>query len=234
MFEILFFTGEDITSLLPRVDVTTSENCTIHKDFQPNFPQGIMKNQLCAGNSLFLVPKSCELDVGGAVEREIHRYDRFWYHIFGINSFGIDCGFGYPAVASRISSHFDWINSNIVPTPDKFHYDDDEEQSDSCIHTDNTKGICVPAKECTNLVAEYKKNRVQINFCSLNQDIKACCPLYDQSGGVRRVANDEIDNCENLYDNLYKKIEYNDDYPYSSSGEATKAEMHPSIVRVLT
>jgi hypothetical protein len=174
------------------------------------------------------VPKSCELEIGGSLEREIWRYDRYFYHIFGVNSFGDDCGFGHAAIVPKISAYFNWVDSIVAPNADeRVHYQIEEDQGDSCRHTDGRIGKCVAAAQCPDLVNEYKKNRVQINFCSLDQEVKVCCPpIESPSGVVPTKRNDEIDRCENMYKDVYTKIKLNDDLFHSD----TMPGYHPSVV----
>lgn len=74
----------------------------------------ISENQLCYGNSIYILPNSCQLAPGGPVTRKYHGTS-FSFHQYqvGVQVYGNDCGFGYPAVSTRVSKYIDWIDSII-------------------------------------------------------------------------------------------------------------------------
>ena len=70
---------------------------------------------ICAGNTQSIVPKTCRIEHGGPLEREIWRNDKYYAYIFGINALDIDnCGFGVPALFVKIAGHIDWIESIVL------------------------------------------------------------------------------------------------------------------------
>jgi Trypsin len=76
--------------------------------------------QLCAGNSRFAVPGVCESVAGGPWIMEGLNEDSNGYiiripYLVGVQSFGVDCGFGIPAVASNVTSFIPWIDSVLYP-----------------------------------------------------------------------------------------------------------------------
>ncbi|XP_063697888.1 uncharacterized protein LOC134828832 [Culicoides brevitarsis] len=73
------------------------------------------ENELCYGNpDLHILPNSCELDIGGALERKFYPFTyKFFPYVMGINAFGGDCGFGQPSVAVKVAKAIDWIDSII-------------------------------------------------------------------------------------------------------------------------
>jgi hypothetical protein len=41
--------------------------------------------------------------------------DRVFNILFGVNSIGVDCGFGSPLVTTRVEYFIPWINSIVYP-----------------------------------------------------------------------------------------------------------------------
>ncbi|XP_055597102.1 uncharacterized protein LOC129747097 isoform X2 [Uranotaenia lowii] len=77
--------------------------------------QGVKSSQyLCTKNEKFLVPNTCRIEHGGALEREIWHYDKFFQYVFGLAVAGKDCGFGSEAYFIRTSTHIKWIESIVL------------------------------------------------------------------------------------------------------------------------
>lgn len=53
------------------------------------------------------------MDYGNTLQHELYFNSKYFIFDFGFNSFGHQCGFGVPAVFTRISSYTDWIDSQI-------------------------------------------------------------------------------------------------------------------------
>jgi hypothetical protein len=49
------------------------------------------------------------------LQRQSFDMERIFPLIFGINSFGVECGFGIPLVTSRVSSFIPWMDSIVYP-----------------------------------------------------------------------------------------------------------------------
>jgi hypothetical protein len=65
--------------------------------------------------TIFDLTRSLQTDIGGAMQRQSTDMERIFPFIFGINSFGVDCGFGIPLVTSRVASFIPWIDSIVYP-----------------------------------------------------------------------------------------------------------------------
>jgi secreted trypsin-like serine protease len=51
------------------------------------------------------------MDLGSPMTRAIFDHNKYFPFIFGLSSFGDDCGFGTPIVATKVSAYIDWIDS---------------------------------------------------------------------------------------------------------------------------
>lgn len=75
----------------------------------------INQNQICHKENVYFVPEFCKLDKGGPiVELEDEEDEKLFYPVLvALNQFGNDCGYGFPAVATRVSQFYDWIEETI-------------------------------------------------------------------------------------------------------------------------
>jgi hypothetical protein len=76
--------------------------------------------QICGGNGRFIIPGSCQNVAGGSWVNKGRKncygeYTEEIPYLLGVESFGVDCGFGIPAVASNVSSFIPWIDSVLYP-----------------------------------------------------------------------------------------------------------------------
>ncbi|XP_058122288.1 serine protease 53-like [Anopheles ziemanni] len=102
----------EIVQLSPRSDI---RNCTVPEDYRSGLSRGLTQEHLCFGNKVFLVPGSCQMQHGAPIRRNVWRMDRYFEHIYGLNLAGKDCGFGRPALATRLGFHLEWLNSVLLP-----------------------------------------------------------------------------------------------------------------------
>lgn len=75
----------------------------------------INQNQICYKEDVYFVPEFCKLGKGGPiVEFYINYTESVFYPVLrALNQFGDDCGYGYPAVATRVTQFYDWIDETI-------------------------------------------------------------------------------------------------------------------------
>lgn len=239
-------TTVDSTYLRVRVNAVDNENCT-------NLLSGdkIIDSQFCAGNTLSLIPGTCELKHGGSIERETWHFDKYFPYIYGINSHGKDCGYGKPAVFTKISEFVPWIESVVFDElgnggsngqgSDFVFVHDDLEVGDVC-RTQNSDGVCTKQENCPKLVELYKKKKLNINFCSMAKGVSFCCPndfivretTEDYTVGVRVGDDTEIDTCEKLFTEFRKKPETGKSgyYPPPSEGRVVLPEEIPHSVGI--
>ncbi|XP_054085754.1 serine protease snake-like [Zeugodacus cucurbitae] len=102
--------------LLMKTSLSTisNEECNQHYEQDDEMlSSGIVATQLCAKDHEKL-RDTCQGDSGGPliVYEELPGYIRMAY-IVGITSFGIGCGTGTPAIYTRISEYFDWIEDTM-------------------------------------------------------------------------------------------------------------------------
>jgi Trypsin len=77
------------------------------------------KTQICSGYSSFAVPGYCQSVAGASwitIEKTTHLSKvSDVLHLQGVHSFGADCGFGTPAVATEVTPFLPWIESVVFP-----------------------------------------------------------------------------------------------------------------------
>jgi hypothetical protein len=64
--------------------------------------------------TLFKIHFQIQLNSGGSVQQQLRFYDRIINYVFAINSFGENCGFRTPVVATKVHSYLDWIDSVVL------------------------------------------------------------------------------------------------------------------------
>lgn len=82
------------------------------------------------------------------MQHEIYFNSKYFIYDFGLNSFGHQCGFGVPAVFTRISSYTDWIDSQIF---------EDTENENIGIQKDYNKSV---PNRC---IKSYLDEKIQYN-----------------------------------------------------------------------
>lgn len=151
---------------------------------------------------------------------------KYFVHDFGLNSFGHQCGFGVPAVFTRVSSYLPWIDSIIFGdagaaleigggNASDIHFsDDDFKLGDKCMISKKDDGECVSTEGCPQLVKAFREKKFKLQFCSLHPTISICCPqnlIQKQTTLVNRNSNPNV--CTSSY--LKEKIKYKSpDYDY--------------------
>ncbi|XP_058449049.1 uncharacterized protein LOC131429008 [Malaya genurostris] len=133
---------------------------------------------LCAKNNKFLVPQTCRIEHGGALEREIWHYDRYFQYVFGLTVAGENCGFGSEAYFIRTSAHSQWIESIVLGTRHPIRqivFPEDDPFSPSiigrpCSTVRNTEGTCQNYRACPGLVS-----LMSVKFCRPGSEPIVCC-----------------------------------------------------------
>lgn len=174
----------------------------------------ILDSQLCIQNDLFSVPGICDLDIGGPVERKVWGYNEYDSYVFGVNSFGKNCGFGTPVVATRVSSFADWIEENVLGVKSKkkplnkldndqivFVDDEDRKEGDSCsIPGDTQRGVCMQATKCKGFLEKYRAMQQEVKFCGFQPHTTVCCPSTLSSR--QSSTSKDLRQCSNSFKNL--------------------------------
>ncbi|XP_053692147.1 uncharacterized protein LOC128740611 [Sabethes cyaneus] len=197
-------------TLLPRLSVNTPQNCTIPEEFLSRLTRGLAPEHLCVGYRLFLVPGSCRLLYGAPIQRQIYRNSRFFTYAYGLNAFGRDCGFGEAAVATRLSSHVDWLRTVLLPnTYDRqsavqfINPEWKEDEDCDFDYDDELPGICTHYTKCSKVWNDFKANR-RVGFCSTAQVI--CCPRKFVENKFSQEREDELDTCRTDYQQFHPKM----------------------------
>lgn len=110
---------------LMKVEVDLIENAICNRSMKPLIkkkilPQGIIEDQLCAGDYDHGGRDTCQGDSGGPLQVMDERVDcihSFPLHtVVGVTSFGRDCGRKWaPGVYTRVSKYIDWIEQIVWP-----------------------------------------------------------------------------------------------------------------------
>lgn len=169
------------------VNSTILSNQACNEFYRKKNGNQIIDNQLCIQNDLFAVPGICELDIGGPVERKIWGFNEYDSYVFGVNSFGNNCGFGTPVVATRVSSYTDWIESNVLgvekkqkePENDQIVFVDDHYETDGSACTipgGAGQGVCKEPAKCPGFLETYRGLNQQVKFCGFKPRPTVCCP----------------------------------------------------------
>lgn len=127
------------------------------------------QNKICYGNlDLFLVPDTCRMAPGAPLKRTVFSTTQFPC-IFGLSTIAKDCGFGYPALVTKVSYYIDWIDSVIFPGKAK-----------TCLLPSGTSSTCKRASKCPQLVGDVKKGKSTLSdyICQFDDDRNplVCCP----------------------------------------------------------
>lgn len=96
------------------MNITLYENweCQLFYSGNPKTPEGILKNQICAGD-YSAARDTCQGDSGGPLLSIMKRGFFKVPQIIGITSFGSVCAGGIPGVYTRVSEFIDWIEATI-------------------------------------------------------------------------------------------------------------------------
>lgn len=132
----------------------------------------ITDSSVCYGNtSWYILPDSCALDLGGPLGRKYYGAgSKFFNYVMGINSYGNDCGFGFPAVATKVNDYIPWIDSIIFAEP--------LGRGDAC-ESPVGSGKCTLASECKAVVERVKGgNSLNPFVCDFSDHLNplVCCP----------------------------------------------------------
>ncbi|CAN7941903.1 unnamed protein product, partial [Ixodes hexagonus] len=83
--------------------------------YEREFPRGVNRDFVCAGNITDGGVDACQQDSGGPLVINTTRNDRNFQEIIGIVSFGVDCGTpNYPGVYTRVATFRDWILNKMA------------------------------------------------------------------------------------------------------------------------
>ncbi|XP_040164367.1 uncharacterized protein LOC120900872 [Anopheles arabiensis] len=190
-----------IVQLAPRADLQLS-NCSFPDEYQKGLANGLTQEHLCFGNKPFLVPESCQMQIGAPLWRRVWRMERHFEHIYALNLFGKDCGFGRSAVATRLGYHHEWMRSVLLPNYKErddsvLFINGDLYQYDHCKAPDGSEGLCTPVQRCPKIAydAQVKRN---VRLC--RDGSLVCCPYEYVRNETRPSAGArELDECETRY-----------------------------------
>lgn len=151
------------------------------------------------------MPEVCNLAVGGPLYAPVYE-DNFRYNFaYGLAQFGRDCGYGEHLVATRLSSHVEWLKSILLPNQRKFDSDSlffsdpDLHDGDRCYVEAEQEGRCVPLAKCTASLQSFIVQS-KVKFCSTTSVI--CCPLGIIESNEQRDQKSDLDDCPSIVNQL--------------------------------
>lgn len=196
------------------VNSTILSNQACNQFYRKKNGNQILDSQLCVQNDLFAVPGICDLDIGGPIERKIWGYNEYDSYVFGVNSYGNNCGFGTPVVATRVSTYAGWIEENVLgvqkqnilpenTSNDKIVFLDDQyevEGSTCSIPGEVKQGVCAEPSKCPGFIENYRAKNQQVKFCGFQPRTTVCCP----SGLSTRVGvlKEDLRQCSKSFKEL--------------------------------
>uniref|UniRef100_A0A182FUI2 Peptidase S1 domain-containing protein n=1 Tax=Anopheles albimanus TaxID=7167 RepID=A0A182FUI2_ANOAL len=198
-------------SLNPRATYKPNSECQLAPQYRSKLARGLQREHLCFQNVPFVVPGTCQQQLGGPVEREMWRFERYFNYFYGINLLGRDCGFGEPALAVRLNGHKAWLESLLLPkrpanagqqpSDSVIFINPDLSLSDRCTYTDGTMGVCVAQSDCPGIRQRMQANKPVI-LCSSGSVV--CCPSVDIRPPPSAIER-EFNECEQRYQHLRKQ-----------------------------
>lgn len=99
------------SDVLLKVDLPYVNSATCNQSFRDR-PFGIKESQICYGG--VRGKDSCSGDSGGPLQNN-NPYVYCSYTVYGITSFGKECGLDIPGVYSNVSYYLDWIEQRVWP-----------------------------------------------------------------------------------------------------------------------
>ncbi|XP_053692136.1 uncharacterized protein LOC128740600 [Sabethes cyaneus] len=188
-------------AIIDETTVVTLAQCIFHNRLET----GLKREHVCVGKDFFLVPKSCDLLVGGSVDGTIRRENEDYPVTFGLVQFGRDCGFGEHSVATGFAHHIEWMKSMLLPnhteTNSVLFLDDELHEDDTCISDDSkAAGLCVAVSRCPRKWRQFLSSG-NAQFCSSSSVI--CCPLDDIESASD--IHPDIASCPNVVRNIKTK-----------------------------
>nr|XP_019531239.2 uncharacterized protein LOC109402953 [Aedes albopictus] len=198
---------------------------------------------MCARNSKFLVPQTCQIEHGGPLERETWYNDRYFTYVFGLTVAGPDCGFGKEAYFVRTSAHIKWIEDIVlgkgqyqvqgrrVKRQIWFPSDDDENSPYSynmigmpCTTPQNVAGVCQYYRSCPNVNMSAPS---LVKFCRHGIDPIVCC------GGSAYEDRYNMKKCFGYW-KQYKRHEEEEYESIPSEGRPVQDKEYPHVALIGT
>ncbi|KAL5285943.1 hypothetical protein ACFFRR_007557 [Megaselia abdita] len=108
------FAGEN-SNILQKVNITLFDNAECQKVYsgQQSTPNGITRNQICAGDFIGM-RDTCQGDSGGPLLAMVKIGNLEIPQVIGITSLGSVCAGGVPSIYTRVSDYVDWIESSMI------------------------------------------------------------------------------------------------------------------------
>uniref|UniRef100_A0A8D8ASV4 Serine protease snake n=5 Tax=Culex pipiens TaxID=7175 RepID=A0A8D8ASV4_CULPI len=190
-------------------DRRSTELYVISKPLTDGCPLNLTQNQICVGDSVTIVPRTCQLNRGSAMSREIWVLNsNIFDYVFAIGSKGENCGFNTPATFTKIAPYINWIDSVMFKGQVTYN-DSTVYYGDECFSISGQNGVCLTLQECPGMVDRARHNKMDLlqASCGFEKDVTLVCCSTEDAVGVDpgdhlRDAVEEIENCPNLYDDL--------------------------------
>ncbi|XP_058818843.1 uncharacterized protein LOC131681809 [Topomyia yanbarensis] len=184
--------------------VFNESSCVLPNSYLRSLPRGFSREHICVGNDVFLVPESCRPMLGASVAETMGINYRKYHITFALNQQSRDCGFGEYMLATRLSSHIEWLKSVLLPsyqdTSSTLRFlDPDLQEGSSCENDAGLEGRCVTLANCS---VEWPKFLAEgtAKFCSSSNVI--CCPLTNIKNADNSPIHLELLECPKLVKRL--------------------------------
>ncbi|XP_055642564.1 ovochymase-2-like isoform X2 [Toxorhynchites rutilus septentrionalis] len=194
-----------VSFLSVRVRFQNTSTCTIPKQYLPLLHDGLTNEFICNGQDLFLVPKSCDLLTGGAIDETVYLAGNNYPMVYGLNYLGRDCGFGEHSIGISITSHIEWLKTVLITNNRKLQssaiqfVDSDLREGESCEKQDGRVGQCVSVDNCSRAWKHFLSKQT-IELCATSSLV--CCPLDDIEDTEKTEVRLPDDGCSSLVKNL--------------------------------
>uniref|UniRef100_A0A182M9Z3 Peptidase S1 domain-containing protein n=1 Tax=Anopheles culicifacies TaxID=139723 RepID=A0A182M9Z3_9DIPT len=204
-----------IIGISPRTTLQSNSECRLAEQYRALLGKGLQAEHICFQNKPFLVPDTCDQQLGAPIEREMWRFSRYFNYAYGMNLFGRDCGFGEPAVAVRFNAHKDWIESVLLPEVANQRTKNNATRSrdsvifinpdlvlnDRCSYEGGVEGVCVLHDNCPG-IRQRMENSDPVILCSKGSVV--CCPQQAIKSPPSAIEK-EFNECEQRYAHLRKQ-----------------------------
>jgi Trypsin len=211
------------------IPITVNEDCNDAYGKTGNLTNGINSQyQICMKNSEPIVHGTCEVSHGGGVHQKLHFYNHDISFVYAINSFGDNCGFNTPIVATKVQPYLGWINSVVfgidnsklnfssydewqkeMPQPLKVNdniSNENEVDYDVCLYgPTQIRGQCMEASKC-NVAHNVPGQNEQLEICTTSPKVLICCPdRIANRMAVEENKTPTIKGCAHMYGELRVK-----------------------------
>ncbi|XP_055542418.1 uncharacterized protein LOC129728067 isoform X2 [Wyeomyia smithii] len=162
-----------------QLKVQNASTCLVPDSFSASLKNGLGTEHICLGKDFFLVPDSCQLVHGGAIDESMFRSGNVYPTTYGLVQYGPDCGFGEHAIATSLASYVAWMESLLLPKRSEGNaalqfIDTSLIEGDPCTLSGELLGICVHVSKCSRMWFQLLPTD---SFLLCSSSSVVCCPF---------------------------------------------------------